>query len=1346
MKPTHCFKRLLNSGRMLMFAALMLMSVRRAGQAQTPNAAALRFDHPFSIEAPYAGGFLEDRDGLFWYGTQNGVVRYDGYEQKMYRSGANSISADYVNAIVEDADGDIWIGTKGGGVDRYDKRTNTFTNYRHDPNNPNSLSSNEIPQSAHALFAAQDGTLFAATMGGGLNWIDKRTNTVTRYQHDDKNPQSLADNFPWSVLQDRQGRIWVGTMTGGLAELDLKTGTFTHHPFDPNNPDSIGSNFVYKLIEDRDDPNILWIGTWGSGLNKFNKQTDTFTRYSQDNTTDPLQAKDEVLSLLDDGSGRVWVGWYRTPKGLSIFDKSSETFTTYHPNPRDPYSLNLDDTIMTIAKDLAGSIWVQGVSGINRYSPIASRFRTYMANPFNEKGLSSNMVVPLYVDRSGTLWIGTYDAGLNRYDAATDTFVHYRHDPNDSTTIRHDYVTHIFEDRLGRFWIATRGGTLSLFDRSSGKCVSHYTHDPNNPASIPAHDSLRTIIEDRQHPGVLWMGGFISSGLIRFDTQTEVFTLYPADPAKPASLHSTDIYHLYQDDAGIIWISTNGAGMERFDPTTETFTHYPHNPNDPNSVGSNQVWDIHEFTPGTLWVPTVGGGLNLFEKKTGTWTRLNKETGFPVNTIVTMRQDRAGNIWMGTDEGLLKYQIATGSTRLYVKGDGLQGTVFLDQAAAIMPDGEMWFGGPGGISRFYPDQIVDNSYVPPVILTALKQSGEPMALNAAPERLRELRLDWRHNFFEFECAALNYILPEKNRYKYKLEGLDQEWYDAGAKRYARYSGLPDGEYLLRILGSNNDGVWNEQGASLNVIVVPPYWRTWWFRIGSVAAVLGSILGGAALRVRRIQAQKQHLEQVVTERTHELAESNQQLTVAKEQADAANRAKSEFLSHMSHELRTPLNGILGYAQVLKMQAQLPEKFMKYLDIMQSSGVHLLNLINDLLDLGKIEAQKMDVLLVPFDLPALLQQVVNITKIAAEEKDLLLHYERETPLPTMVCGDERKLRQILLNLLNNAIKYTCVGGVTLRVSYHNETQCWRGVVEDTGAGISPAQLEKIFEPFTRLSKTSKTADGIGLGLSITKHLIGLLDGKLSVQSTPDVGSAFIVELPLPFVAESERSDMPAERQITGYEGAKKRVLAVDDNVTNLSMLVALLEPLGFQVTTATNGVEAVRKAAVELPDIVLLDFVMPGMDGLEMLEQLHAQPSLAAIPVIGVSATALEKERHQRFRAACQAFIKKPINTNALFDALQQYLSLTWQYSNATVSAQTADMSENAQVMFPPADMLERLQQFAEHGDFLSLTALLDRAEAEDAEYAPFCATLRTYAKRYDDDSILAYLQHAQRSRV
>jgi signal transduction histidine kinase/CheY-like chemotaxis protein len=483
---------------------------------------------------------------------------------------------------------------------------------------------------------------------------------------------------------------------------------------------------------------------------------------------------------------------------------------------------------------------------------------------------------------------------------------------------------------------------------------------------------------------------------------------------------------------------------------------------------------------------------------------------------------------------------------------------------------------------------------------------------------------------------------------------------------------------------------------------------------------------------------------VNDLTNEFAIVNRELTESTAAAEAASLAKSEFLANMSHELRTPLNAIMGYAQILKRQDNMTEAQRQQLETVRSSGEHLLMLINDILDVGKIEAQKMELEDLPFDLSALIRQVFNITKLHAEEKDIRFQYEAGTPLPEYVRGDERKLRQILLNLLSNAVKYTKRGSVTMRVSYGRVgAGLFRCEITDTGIGIPADKLEAVFEPFTQLVADRQVREGTGLGLNITKRLVELMQGELGVESTLGKGSTFWLQVALSPVAEIQDIPKSAEQLITGYQGERKRILIVDDNVTNTSMLVSLLAPLGFEVASAENGRVALVQAEVSRPDLVLLDLVMPEMDGLEMAREMRQHPSLAGTRIIGASATVSDSPHKELFASVCDDFIVKPLDIDLLLDKIRMHLQIVWETTQSraaeAVFSKEAEESRE-QIEMPPAGELKELYDLGLLGDMRKIQAWAARLEERDAKYGPFADKLRELAGGFKTKAILALAKH------
>jgi PAS domain S-box-containing protein len=839
----------------------------------------VQFDHltvEDGLSHPVIYDILQDRQGFLWFATEDGLNRYDGYTFKVYKpiqDDPDSLQAATIMSLIEDHHGNLWVGTRGGGLSKFDPITETFTTYQHDPDNPNSISGNMIL--FEALYEDAQGYIWAGTPLDGLNRLDPATDTFTHYRHDPDNPNTIRPGVVTSLApalrEDGHEGLWIGTING-LSKFDPATETFTHYPHDPDDPHTLSSNDVNTLaVSPAGD--VLWVGT-KNGLNRMDVETGQVTRYLHNPNNPNSVIWHEITSLCLKDDGTLWIS---TPVGLDHFDPSSETFTHYQHNPADPTSLS-NNIVHPILFDTTGALWVgTWGGGVNHFDPSHYKFKLYQHDPTNPQSLSYNNVLGLHASDEGIVWVGTWGDGLNRFDPQTETFTHYRHDPDDPHSLSNNDVQTIYEDSQGVLWVGTWGGGLNRFDQKT-KRFTHYLHDPNDPHSLQ-HNSVRAIAEDAE--GTLWIGTTYG-GLNRFDRKTERFTSYLPDPTNPHSIATANIWDVFIDSNGIIWLGS-GGGIERLDPQTEQFTQYHHDPDDPHSFRGKVAIQIHEDRQGIIWI-TSDAGLNRFDPQTEQFTHYTRQDGLPSDRVETILEDNEGMLWLGTSKGLSRFDPETETFHNYTMADGLQGDMFLYPAATRHPDGTLFFGGNNGLNAVHPDDITHNPHPPPVVLTDFQlfnesvPIGEDSLLHQSIWSLDHLTLSHHESRFTFEFAALSYTAPEENRYRYRLAGFEKHWNTTdSSRRFATYSSLPPGTYHLQVQGSNNDGVWNREGATLTITVLPPWWETWWFQSLVFLLIGGVVLSLYKWRVYATQQRNQQLTALVDERTRALRESERALT-------------------------------------------------------------------------------------------------------------------------------------------------------------------------------------------------------------------------------------------------------------------------------------------------------------------------------------------------------------------------------------------------------------------------------------------------------------------------------------
>jgi signal transduction histidine kinase/ligand-binding sensor domain-containing protein/FixJ family two-component response regulator len=1191
----------------------------------------------------------QDNYGFLWLGTDEGLYRYDGYGLRQYShdpGNPRSLTDNTVMLIYKDRAGILWIGTVSGGLDRFDPAGDTFTHYRHDPNDSQSLRNDYIA----ALYQDRTGAMWVDTVDG-FDRLDVASGRFFHYP--DPAGEIERRQVVREFYEDSQGNLLVG-YAQGLYKVDRASARLSRIWNSPRSGFSGPSNPGVQ------NPGVQWLPTrggmaWFTSLSEnmigsVNTGNGRCTCYAPpwDGAHNPPSI--EFHRILEDRSGVLWIG---SRKGLFRVDSDRKNFVRYADQP----DHGLGGLIWALLEDSEGNLWVGSEAGLTRFQTRPPAFLNYRKDPGNPNGLRSNKVLSVLSDGRGFLWIGT-NAGLNRLDRKTGQVVVYQNNPRDTHSLSHNTVTAIKEDGTGKLWIGTQGGGLNRFDPGSGRFVA-YRHNPADSQSLGSDDIRGLALSPG---GVVWIAT-VGGGVNRFDPGTGRFKTYRNDPRIPGTLSEDVVFEVFIDRTGTLWAGTFW-GLNRLDRDTERFTIYHHDEHNRASLSNDGITSIDEDHQGTLWIGTRAG-LDRFDRNRDSFEPVTTRNGLANDYIQDIREDGRGHLWLATHEGLSEYDPRTGKVHNYSEADGLSGDFAnptLTERSAVTPEGELIFGSGYGLTMLNPARVFTNAFRPPVVLTNFFLFNQPVV----PSRNSPLRrpiwathaltLEHWQNQFTIEFSSLSYVAPQSNRYRYKLEGFEKSWNEVGAdRRTATYTNLPPDKYVFRVQGSNDDLLWNDTAVSMEITVLPPWWGTWWFR--SVAFLSVACLAFVAYqwRIRSLRLAAHRLELQVDQRTRELR-------LARDAADSANRSKSAFLANMSHELRTPLNSILGFSALLREGKASGEQQQRDLEMINRSGHHLLGLINNVLDLAKVESGRTELHLEPCDLKNLVAEIAEMIRVRADEKNVALRVVETPGSPRAVRTDGVKLRQVLINLLGNAVKFTEKGSVTLTVNSRAAEDGRRLVlifeVEDTGIGIAADDQARIFDAFTQAGKP-RTNKGTGLGLTISREFVKLMGGTIEVASTPGHGSRFRVELPADPVKESELPQPETEEgRIIGVELDRPdyRVLIVEDGEENRIVLQRLMENAGFQVRCGEHGAQGVEMFQSWRPHFIWMDLRMPVMDGKEAVRRIRDLDGGRNTKIVAVTASAFASERDDVMAAGMDDFIRKPYRPSEIFDCMARHLGL------------------------------------------------------------------------------------------
>jgi signal transduction histidine kinase/ligand-binding sensor domain-containing protein/DNA-binding response OmpR family regulator len=1263
----------------------------------------------------YVKTVFRDSLGFLWIGTQYGLNRFDGYSMRVFRnepSDSTSLFHNDITRIFQMPGGKLGVLTLLG-LCIYDPVTEKFSRdlrflQKFSIDHPADLKNVVHDSRGNYWFFLQNGSLVCSSKSG-----KKQILTLPG----DTNASSISTNNITCVVEHKDGSYWIAHSNGIIENATLSNAgiwlinrfTFLHDRI----PDK-KCNFPWQLMIDRDGELWIYSADYDKGAYRFNVNQERLYHLGK-SSKDIRLSSDVIIGIVEDNRGHVWIATGHD--GIDVLNKKTLSVSNVSHSSENENTLS-QNSLTTIFKDNKdGVIWAGTFKqGLNYFHENIMRFP--LINKYSKPdGLPFEDINTFVEDKKGDLWLGTNGGGLICFNRQTGDFTSYRHNPRDPGSLSGDVIVSLFIDHDDKIWIGTFLTGLNCFD---GKKFTRYQHDLSNTKSLPGK-SVWEILEDSQQR--LWIG-MLDGGVNLFDRKTKTFTRFQHPDQR--ALLSADVPTIVEDSDGNIWFGTSN-GIDVLMKATGQIVHFEAENGNPETLRNNVIVGILEDSNGRIWVGTHGG-LSLWHKRRSRFINFTEKNGLAHDIIMSMLEDDEGRLWLGTPNGLSCATIREEADsvvlnfRNYSEVDGLQGKHFNEDAAITTRSGELVFGGVNGFNIFRPADIEKNNIVPQLALTEFQvfnhtvSPGHPVngefTLPAAITTEPSIVLNASENVFSIEFSALNFIQPSKNQYKYKLEGFNKDWLTTDARnRRVTFTNLNPGNYVFRVIGSNNDGVWNEEGISMNIKVLPPFWKS-----KKAYAIYLMLVVALLFITRRLVQQREKLKFAVRQQQEEARRSRE-----------LDMMKTKFFTNVSHEFRTPLSLILSPLDQLSAQAGTTEQ-RKQFDLIQRNAKRLLNLVNQLLDFRKLEVHDIRFRPSGGDIVSFVREIVHSFSDLSEKKDIHLIFESNVS-SLEATFDHDKIEKILFNLLSNAFKFTMSDG-TISVSLQVKDSGTDNIVElrvkDTGIGIPGEKHELIFERFFQNDLPNTVMNqGSGIGLAITKEFVRIHNGTIRVESEAGKGSCFIVILPLKRLAQSVHEEVNERVQCATIDKTnepqvtligKPTVLLVEDSEDFRFYLKDNLKT-SYNVMEAANGEEGWTKVLSHVPDIVVSDIMMAGMNGLELCKKIKSDQRVSHIPVILLTARSGEEQRLEGFEVGADDYIPKPFNFQVLESRIRNLMSLR-QNLRSLFSKRNAIKASEIPITSVDEQFIQRLIQFIEENVSNSNLSVLDMCRELGVSRAQF----------------------------